>query len=269
MKIIITGVSSYVGKYLSLYFLNRNYEVIGISRTDPNIHKNNFKFIKLDLEKEILDIDCDILIHSAGEAKLDMDVEIYYLRNIKISYNIKQYLKNYMPTVFLLSTHKVYGNNKSVLIDENSDIINTCNYGLSKLVAEKILESEVIILRLPALIGKGSCGWLYNIIEKLKIDAQISIYDTKFNNLLHLSDLSGFIHKLIYSKITKELFLLSAKNEVSSSDMILYLRNKLNSKSEIKIENKDTYYFNNQKMIDIYNPMDVYETINLFIKELN
>ena len=35
-SILITGSSGFIGKYLSKYFLNKNYLVYGISRSSPN-----------------------------------------------------------------------------------------------------------------------------------------------------------------------------------------------------------------------------------------
>ena len=49
MSFLVTGSSSYVGKYIINHLLLRNYKVIGTSRTNPNISNKNFIWIKHNL----------------------------------------------------------------------------------------------------------------------------------------------------------------------------------------------------------------------------
>ena len=76
-NILITGVSGGLGKSLALFLLKNNYKVIGISRKDPEIENENFRFYSLDLNeienikgvlKEIVDIEGKIngFVHCAG-----------------------------------------------------------------------------------------------------------------------------------------------------------------------------------------------------------
>ena len=270
-KIIITGISSYIGKYIGLFFLKKGYKIIGVSRTNPFIENQNFTFVRFDLEKNIfdLDINCDIFIHVAGEGRLDLDFDIYYRKNIKIAYNIKKFLEKYKPITVFLSTHKVYGMNKSNYINENSDIVNPSNYGLSKLVAENILNNnKMIILRLPAILGRGSRGWITQLVKKMKKNEEILVFNSLFNNVFHLKDLSNFINILINKEIEHEVFLLSAQNAIESKKLVYYIKKKLQSESKIKVKEYQMYYFDNRKMIEIYRPLNVYETINLFLRDI-
>ena len=52
MKIFLTGASSYIGKYLILNFLQRGYQVVSTSRTNPKINNKNHRWIKHDLSKK-------------------------------------------------------------------------------------------------------------------------------------------------------------------------------------------------------------------------
>ena len=60
MKIIITGISSYIGSYLAKYFLEKGFYVVGVSKTNPYIYHKNFKFKKINLEEESLNENCPI-----------------------------------------------------------------------------------------------------------------------------------------------------------------------------------------------------------------
>ena len=56
MKFLVTGCSSYVGKYIIRDLLKKNHKVVGISRTSPGIHHKNFFFKKHDLLKPKLNL---------------------------------------------------------------------------------------------------------------------------------------------------------------------------------------------------------------------
>lgn len=88
-KIIITGCSSGIGKFLTLELLKRNAIIIGISRKKPKIKKKNFYWYKCDL-KNITEIrkktksitkkfkTIDSLINNAGISE-----EGYHEKNFK------------------------------------------------------------------------------------------------------------------------------------------------------------------------------------------
>ena len=72
-SILITGSSGFIGKYLSKYFLNKNYLVYGISRSSPNneLIKNftqyfSSKLTEKDLSKLINKCKPDYIFHCAG-----------------------------------------------------------------------------------------------------------------------------------------------------------------------------------------------------------
>ena len=90
-KILITGTSSGIGLNLAKYFINKNYLVYGISRTNPDISSEKYKHFKIDLSnlnslKEYYDtlrkLKINHFIHNAGmlgELKKfqDCDLEIW------------------------------------------------------------------------------------------------------------------------------------------------------------------------------------------------
>jgi nucleoside-diphosphate-sugar epimerase len=56
MNFLVTGSSSYVGKYIIKYLLNEEHDVIGTSRSKPNIINKKFFFIKNNLTKNQIKI---------------------------------------------------------------------------------------------------------------------------------------------------------------------------------------------------------------------
>lgn len=81
LEVILTGTSRGIGKYLAIHLLEKNYKVIGISRTIPNIAHENFFHIQADLtnENDFQDVELALesfnniyaLINNAGTASLN------------------------------------------------------------------------------------------------------------------------------------------------------------------------------------------------------
>ena len=53
-KLLITGVSGFVGEEIFKYFNNKNYLIYGIDKVFPNFQINNNNFYKADLNNENL-----------------------------------------------------------------------------------------------------------------------------------------------------------------------------------------------------------------------
>ena len=86
MNILVTGSSSYIGKYIILGLLSLNHKIIGTSRTNPKIRNKNFTWISHDLSKAPLiklKNNIDIIVHVAGLAWMDRPIVDYINSNIK------------------------------------------------------------------------------------------------------------------------------------------------------------------------------------------
>ena len=276
MQIFITGASSYIGKYLILYFLQMGYKVLSTSRTSPKIYKKDHRWIKHDLSKKKIDLNSyrpDIVIHLAGLAWMNRPSEDYINSNILTTNNLVKSLKNKkIKNFFYFSSRDIYGDFKGSVLKENSTINDPSIYGYSKLIAEKLLSNNfpVTILRLPSIIGLGTHGWINSIVEKLKNNKKITLSSHKFNNFMHASELSKIVLKLAKSKIKSDTFLVSCSNIIRSSEVVKLLKSNLHSKSLIKInkDQKPNYIISSKKLNKYYKTIKVEEVINKFSNEL-
>ena len=81
MNILLTGCSSYIGKYITESLIKDGNYVIGISRTNPNVNHKCFKWIKCDLsvgEINLKKYEIDIVVHIAGCAWQNKHVLNYW-----------------------------------------------------------------------------------------------------------------------------------------------------------------------------------------------
>ena len=132
-KILITGSAGFIGYHTSLFFLKKNYHVIGLdninSYYDVNLKKTRIKilkkykkffFYKVDLKnkKELNQIfqnnNIQIVINLAAQAGVRNSIKkpkLYLQSNIIGFFNLIELVREYKIKKFIFaSTSSVYGN---------------------------------------------------------------------------------------------------------------------------------------------------------------
>ena len=150
--IIITGVAGYIGSQLALYFLKKNYEIIGIddfsnsNQKDINtlIKFKTFKFYKKNInyiDKNLIKKKkIDFFIHlaaisSVDKAKIDK-IKTYKTNVLGLISAVDLANKLKCKTFLFSSSAAVYGNTKKLPIYENHSLKSQSLYGFSKIEAE-------------------------------------------------------------------------------------------------------------------------------------
>ena len=66
-------------------------------------------------------------------------------------------------------------------------------------MAEQVLSGfcKTISLRLPAVLGKGTHGWIAKIYESMKMNKKIKYVNCKFNNFIYVEDIFKIIDHFI------------------------------------------------------------------------
>lgn len=278
MKILITGSSSYIAKYVIDRFLDEGYEIIGISRTDNGIRHENFKQILFDLSTGIPKIEEKIyaVVHMAAQSLLDKKASEYFYSNLAITENVRKLCETISPeVVFYTSSYKVYGEIQDGVLTEESPIINPCLYGITKYYGEKLLEESVptISFRLPGVLAKGSHGWIDKVHNSLLRNEQIKIINSRYNHLIHALDIFRAIKTIIESKnYTSTCYNASISDIATSLDVVMYLKNRISSSSEIQVfENRlnGGFIFSNKKIEKIVKPMSLIEALDIYLSEYN
>ena len=170
----------------------------------PFINHKNFKWLKFDLEQKPLikkNLKFDYFIHIGGRSlRKENSIEDYVNGNILLAINLGRMSNYYKPKcIIYTSTREVYGEISNKILKEDNKIINPIFYGQSKYLAEKILEdfNDTISLRMPAILGKGTHGWISKIYYSLKNNHTIHFSNSRFNNFIHVNDLSKIILSFI------------------------------------------------------------------------
>ena len=178
-RVLMTGASGFLGKYVHRALLQKNFDVDTIGRSTANS-------IVCDLTKKIpegLHAPYKLIVHIAGKAhvvpKTVEEAKDFYDVNALGTQNLLEAVGNTSshPSLFVyISTVAVYGVESGEYIAENHPLNGKSPYAISKLEAEDCIAKWCqkhgiicLILRLPLVVGEnapGNLGAMENAISK-------------------------------------------------------------------------------------------------------
>jgi nucleoside-diphosphate-sugar epimerase len=232
-KIIITGISGFVGQNLSKY-LSRNYQVIGMGRNE-NLNYGNFNS----------DFDCYAIVHLAGKAhdlKKTSKPEEYYEVNYKLTKKLYDtFLKSKATTFIYMSSVKAVADEVIGELTEETIPNPQTHYGISKYQAEQYIlqnqrpDKRVFILR-PCIINgegnKGNLNLLFGIVKK-GIPYPLGAFENQ-RSYLNIENLCFVINELLFNEnIQSNIFNVADSGSLSTNQLIETINVALNKKVPI------------------------------------
>ena len=244
MRIIITGGSGFLGRYIALEALKKKYKVIVCDKKISNkIDDKNIKYIKCDLSKnqklkKIIKKN-DIIYHFAGISDIDQAI----LNPLKTA-NI-----NVLGTVSLLEICREKKIKKFIFastIYVHSDIGSF--YRISKKSAELFIEEyakkfgiKFTILRFGSVYGprqnikNNISNMIYNAIKYKKL-----IYSGNKNSersFIYASDVAKASIRIISKKFNNKVILLIGRKKIKVKKVLNIIKNKQNLKGNYIFKN--------------------------------
>lgn len=174
MKVLLTGASGFLGKYIldELKFLEYSIDTIG---------RNTNSAIVADISKTlpVLNENYNMVIHVAGKAhlvpKTIEEEQEFYNVNLEGTKNLINAFKHNPDYFVFISTVSVYGLDSGQDITEKATLNSLEPYGKSKILAEEAVSNwgkekniKITILRLPLIFGKNPPGNLNAMINAIK-----------------------------------------------------------------------------------------------------
>lgn len=167
-KILITGITGFIGRNLAEYLLQNGYEVYGIDRAGNGVE--GVRVYKCDIlnpkgmEKAAKDI--DVIVHLAALSfppKASLNPFLAYDTNFIGTYNmLKVFKKNKCEKFVFASSAKVYGTPSYLPINEDHPLRPSTVYGRSKMLAEDVINAvggdsggEFAIIRQFNIFGRN------------------------------------------------------------------------------------------------------------------
>ena len=237
MRILVTGVSGFLGSKLADYLFLKKHTVEGIVSSNKSLCNNKIKVHKISLEKGLdicrhINEEFDILIHcAAAHPSVTLDNVKIINDNINSVKNLIKFSETAkIKKIIFCSSIAVYGKIYDGIVKDNSKSYDVSLYGLSKLICERLLldwakksNNKLYNLRLPAIIGKGCHEtFIIKLINAYKYNKNIQIEDEKslFNNIVDVNDLTKWILEIIEQNYSTNSFVLGSSNPVRFKEII-------------------------------------------------
>ncbi len=271
-KILITGCAGFIGFYVSRYFCNKGFNVIGIDnlnsyysqdlkKTRLNILKNssNFEFIKNDildshnLEEIFNNNKITFVLHFAAQAGVRYSLEnpkLYIDTNIVGFLNILQQCKKYSINLFFASSSSVYGNSKNSIFRENQITDNQASiYGITKKTNELMAANYFSSYQVNSIglrfftvygpLGRPDMAY-FKFTDRILNDKYINVYNNGMHNrsFTYIDDVVESIF-LLYEKFSdasdfNHILNIGSSKSISLKKFIKTIEITLNKKAIIK-----------------------------------
>ena len=199
-KVLVTGATGFLGKYMVAELVDNGYEVIAQGRNEDRLNQliKDYKIPTLKCSlSEIgnIDLEIDYVIHGAALSTVWGKWQDFYSSNVEGTESIISFCrKNKVKRLVYVSTPSVYTDKKHRFnISENDyDKKNKLNFYIkSKLMAEELVNKayenglSTVIIRPRGLFGIGDTS----LIPRL-INANETIGIPLFNNGTNLVDIT-------------------------------------------------------------------------------
>ena len=269
-KIIITGVAGFVGFHLAKYFLEKNYNILGIdnlnSYYDVRVKKKrleilkkfkNFSFYRVDLRdknlffKKFKNLKIDIFVHLAAQAGVRNSIlfpDEYLSNNIIATFNILEFLRNKkIKNYYFASTSSVYGKPRTKKIDENHTTDKPIQfYAATKKSCEVMAYSYFSLYKINTNIFRfftlyGTYGRpdmaLFKFTKNINKGKKIEVYNhgKHSRDFTYIDDAVLQMYKIIKSKNKGfSIFNIGNGKSVKLKKYISLIEKNLNKKAKIK-----------------------------------
>ena len=259
MKILITGVTGFVGRSLAKSLASQEkFTVVGLSRSDTDLPIECLNVGDLTPTTNYSNLlqGVDVVIHLAARVHQMLETsknplsEFRYV-NCATTLNLaKQSCSAGVKRFIFLSSIKVCGEftypNKpfrpNYSIDLNSDLIKKDPYAVSKLECERGLQAisenskmGIVIIRPPLIYGKGTKGNFSSLLNLTKINLPIPLggIENKRSFVFVKNLVSLIIHAAEHPNAHGGVFLVSDDKDISTSKLIHILCTKSGKKVKL------------------------------------
>ena len=220
MKVVITGITGFVGQNLSKYLEKKDLIVEGVSLRNNNWRSN-------------LDMNANAIIHLAGKAhdtENTSSEEIYFKINRDLTIELfEQFLNSNIRDFFYFSSVKAVADTVNSILTEDSDSHPLTPYGKSKHEAEDYILSKnipaskrVFIIR-PCMIhgpgNKGNLNLLYKVVER-GVPWPLANFENR-RSFLSIDNLSFLIYAMLdKSDLRSGIFNFSDDESLSTNQIV-------------------------------------------------
>jgi GlcNAc-P-P-Und epimerase len=234
-KVLITGATGFLGRYVQNAFLTKGWDVLSLGRSASNRIKSDLSADQPDLEGYSF----SRVIHAAGLAHhipKDKDAaQAFYDVNLEGTENLLLSLQSHAEHInqfVFISSVAVYGLPVGTGIHENRPLEGKSHYAKSKIYAEEQVQSwceqmgiPYLILRLPIVAGQNAPQTIREMIDKISKGKYLRIGNGSARKSMVLADdIAG--HLVEWERISG-IFNLTDGHHPSFAELETYLSKRL------------------------------------------
>ncbi|MGQ4873947.1 MAG: NAD-dependent epimerase/dehydratase family protein [Promethearchaeia archaeon] len=262
-KILITGATGFIGKWLTLYLYNKGFQLIAHGSSEEsirrlktflreqNIDENNLEYWQENFLKDDWKFpnfsDIDAVIHCAAitkvrEGTLENYDKYFQLNVVATKIIAKKALEEKIKHFIHLSTGQVFGKVDKFPITEQTPKNPINLYGITKLMGEQVIASlgmmglNYTIIRPFSVYGKMHQNIIAIITNKIKNNEELTIYGdgNQKRAFLHVDDICNAIFLILFNeKCFEKDYNLSGEKEYSVNDLVNLLSKKFEKEPKI------------------------------------
>ena len=248
-KILIFGGSGFIGKHL-ISKMNGKYDFLSLSRNleDNSLCSKVGNILEPESYESFLK-NTETIINLVGQIESNLDqftssnlTGSLNLLNSAVKYNIKN--------IILISTISVYGENNNSPSKETDTLSPITNYGIIKMINEKLYEHfskihdiNVTILRLSGVYGpgkiKGFFPQMINAINDESIVLEPYNYGNQLRDFIYIDDvIDGILKSISHNSSGFDIFNISSGNRYSIKEIISITEKLSNSHIGVEYSSK-------------------------------
>lgn len=287
MRVTVTGAGGLSGARIVGALLARGHQVTAAIRSGPGrlatlVPAAGCAVLRGDLADGVrLPEGTDAVVHAAATSPSPGVVVDAMVRDNVLGSRLllEECRRIGVGCVIHLSSLSVYGAVGVPVADEATPIVDPDAYGLTKRLAEMLVDApdapwRALSLRLPGLIGPGSGrNWLSRTLAALQAQQPVRIFnpDAPFNNAVHIDDLADFVVHLVESAWSgRDVVTLAADGAMSIGDVVALLRRAAGSRSPVETAaGKQGFTISNRRAKALYGfrPGEIADCLRRFARD--
>jgi len=248
-KILLFGGSGFIGKHL-INKMNGKYDFLSLSRNleDNSMCSKIADILKPESYEPFLE-NTETIINLIGQ--IDPNLDQFTSSNLTGSLNLLNSAVKYnVKNIILISTINVYGENNNSPSKETDILSPESNYGIIKMMNEKLYEHfskiygiNVTILRLSGVYGpgkiKGFFPQMINAINDKTIILKLYNYGNQLRDFIYIDDaIDGILKSISHKSSGFDIFNISSGNRYSIKEIISITEKLSNSHIGVEYSSK-------------------------------
>ncbi len=215
MRVLVTGAGGFVGFHVATALAAVGKDVLaGVHRSVPDRLRDNpgVRLVPFDLSSDMapeIDGPVDAIVHCAAVLpSCQSDPDRLYRANVAGMTQLIAIAKSRETRTFLhCSSMSAYGRISMPVVGADTPDTEPDAYGRSKSKGERLLDEATadgglaaLSLRLPGIVGRGSHdNFLSSTLGRIRAGERVQARnpDALFNNIVHVTDLTVFMHHLL------------------------------------------------------------------------